>query len=219
MKLEPKHISQFSQNKIFSILLATGFSIFLIQCLHQSYAVQYSNYSSDKYQIQFQYPSDWKLEEKASRVDEGPDIAVFNTTEGVITVQLMNDTSLQALDLRAILNYIYHNPSGGVNSIETRPIEEPSFTTIDNQTAGTFVFMTKEKYGTFLNYPKLAYQDWIVKTPNTLYEISYTSPTELFDNPEITEIRNHFINSIKFLPLNATQSANPSRLDTAGPQL
>jgi hypothetical protein len=45
-----------------------------------SFALEYSNYSSEKFGIHFEYPSTWVLTEKTSRFDEGSDITISSKT-------------------------------------------------------------------------------------------------------------------------------------------
>ena len=40
--------------------------------------MQFTDYTSEKYQIQFQYPSDWLIKEKANRFDKGSQIDISN---------------------------------------------------------------------------------------------------------------------------------------------
>jgi len=60
----------------------------------QSLPLQYSNYTSDKYQIQFQYPSDWLIKEKTTRFEEGSDITISNNNiaSGQIGIIFSNDS-------------------------------------------------------------------------------------------------------------------------------
>lgn len=209
IKWQTKQTTEFCKLKIFLILLATGFSLLvLIQYLQESHAVKYSIHSSDRYQIQFQYPTNWQLMEKTSRFDYDVDVIIVSPMiDGLITVQLMNETGLQALDFRSMVHHFYQHSSSILDdTFEYRSVEQPSFTTIDNQEAGTYLFTTKDKHGTSLKYPKLATQHWIVKTPHSFYLITFTSPTEKFDSPETTKIHNHFINSVKFLNLQPDQT-------------
>ncbi|RPJ32455.1 MAG: hypothetical protein EHM25_00810 [Nitrosopumilales archaeon] len=51
---------------------------FFIPSINGSFALQFTDYTSEKYQIQFQYPSDWLIKEKANRSDEGAEIDISN---------------------------------------------------------------------------------------------------------------------------------------------
>ena len=56
----------------------------------------YSNYTSDKYQIQFQYPTNWEFKEKANRFDEGTDIAISNPNPGGGLIMIVYGNDLRA---------------------------------------------------------------------------------------------------------------------------
>ena len=53
----------------------------------------------------------------------------------VFALQLMNETGLQGLDFRSIVHHFYQHSSIIDNTFECRSVEQPSFTTIDNQEA------------------------------------------------------------------------------------
>ena len=52
--------------------------VFYIPSINGSFALQFTDYTSKKNQIQFQYPSDWQIKEKANRLDEGSQIDISN---------------------------------------------------------------------------------------------------------------------------------------------
>ena len=203
---------ELSRNKIFLIILIVGITVFVLGNANPSFAVQYSNHTSDKYQIQFQYPTDWQLEEKTSRFEEGSDIAITSPTfDQLITIGKMNTSEFGGMGLRETV-YDYYKSSISNYDKETRSIEVPSFSTIDNQESGTYLITTKDKFKE--NAIKWAQQYWLVKTSNGGYLMTYMATTDIFDSPDSTERRNNFIKSIKFLGLgNSTQSSQPSRFD------
>ena len=74
--------------------------IFLQFAVLNSEALQnlnYANYTSYKYKIQFQYPTDWQQSEKIDSRDKGVDIAITknsNTTMAIFWIILGNGTEL-----------------------------------------------------------------------------------------------------------------------------
>lgn len=52
--------------------------VFFIPSINGSFALQFTDYISPKNQIQFQYPSNWQIKEKANRFDEGSQIYISN---------------------------------------------------------------------------------------------------------------------------------------------
>jgi hypothetical protein len=173
-------------------------------------ALQYKNYTSQKYQIQFEYPTTWALEEKTNRFDEGSDIRL--TSGGGSGLDFIGVTYADDL----IRGFGTTNLPSAVNDFldamtndytkDYRVIESPSFNTIDGRNAGTFLFTGKDKFES--NPVSLAAQMWITFLGDHGYSFSFMSPTDNFDSAENAEIRDHFIKSIKFLGANNQTSAN-----------
>lgn len=193
------------------VLLVTffGVAIILIQFNH-SFGLQYSNYTSDKYKIQFQYPSDWQLKEKMSRFDEGTDIQINSPTisGGFILAQYLNESMA---DFRSAF---YDTFKGSISDYkyDYKVIEQPSFTKIANQETGTYLYTRKDNSEDYAT--KWAVQVWLVNLRDRGYLISFSSTADVFDSLETTEARNHFVKSINFLDIgNMTLSTSPSRFD------
>jgi hypothetical protein len=182
------------------------------------FAVQYLNHTSDKYQIQFQIPSDWEFKEKTNRFEEGTDI-VGRTFDlpgfSLITIGRLDNliSEFGSKDLLTGFYDIYKQELGDYTK-EIRVIEKPSFINIDGQKAGTFLITQKDKYGD--NAVRLANQLWVVYVGDHGYLISFGSTTDQFDSPKNIEIRDHFIKSIKFLGANNQTITNTTnRFDTS----
>jgi len=172
-----------------------------------SYAAQYANYTSEKYKIHFEYPADWEVIEKKSGFNEGADVELSSRTilGGSVLIFLINNSAYHDMDLSSYLNQEFNMAISANYDREYNVVEHPSIRTIDNQQAGTFLFTSKDKYDS--NGVRLAIQDWVVKTRNSGYLISYVSAPDVFGNPYSEEIRDHFINSIRFLNVsNVTES-------------
>ena len=176
----------------YSILLFTD---------NNAFAIEFSNYTSEKYGIQFQYPSDWTIKEKASRFDNGTDIIIADyLSNRNITIGCIISTSQigNVFDLFGFQNWVNLVLKGFASGPrkEYKTIEEPSMMSIDGKETGTFLITEQDKYD---DYPvKYAKQFWITNDANSC-SLSFVSPTTTFDNPENIEIRDHFIKSIKFL--------------------
>ena len=181
--------------------------------LNGSQSAAAKNYTSNLYQIQFQYPSNWDLREKTSRFDDGTDISVNSfSPSGFISVQHMNTSEIQDMDLQRLVYEFFKSSIDGDYSNEYKVIEQPSFVTIDNQKAGTYLYTFKDKYEDFAT--KWASQNWIVYAGNHGYLLSFMSSTNQFDTPEMKQIRDQFLKSIKFLGVtNSTNSNIPNRFD------
>jgi len=173
------------------------------------FAIQYSNYTSQKYQIQFEYPSTWALEEKKNRFDEGYDIRLTSDGLGLdlMAVGYADDLirGFGTSDIRSAVTNFYDEVIGAYTQ-DFRTIEPPSFITIDGRNTGTFLVTAKEKYAT--NPYTIATQVWITFVDNRAYTFTFLSTPENFDNPTNTEVRDHFIKSVKFLVLNNQMITN-----------
>jgi len=183
------------------VIIAALLSIFMITLLDTAFAhQQFTTYKSEKYGIQFQYPADWTIKEKASGFDEGGDITV--RSPNLLTmfgIEYKDALSLfRTLDIKEAAKIMISILEASLFGFDVRIIEEPHLVTIDNNTAATAVIAAEERY---YNPPfKFLDQQWIVIIGSNAYLISYLdSPTNDFDSPSHTMIRNHFIKSIKFL--------------------
>lgn len=173
------------------------------------YGIQYLNHTSEKYQIQFQYPSDWVLDEKTGRFDEGDDISIA-TSNALVSVGINYYADLIAgfgsSNLESTVNGWMGQVRASDYSYEYKTIESPSFFNIDGQKTGTFVYTGKEKYST--DAVTVAVQPWITFIGSGGYLISFMTTSDMFDSPENIEIRDHLIKSIKFLGASDTTQSN-----------
>ena len=175
----------------------------------------YSNYSSDRYQIRFNYPSDWEFNEKTNRFEEGTDISIrsFDPAGGfsLITVGRLDNliTEFGSMDLMTGFYDLYKQAIGDYSK-EISVIEQPSFINIDGQKAGTFLYTQKDKYDD--NALRLANQIWVVYAGDHGYLVSFASTPDQFDNEKNVKIRDEFISSIRLLGLeNATNTNTTNR--------
>jgi hypothetical protein len=185
-------------------------SIFLSGVKNNAFAIEYTNYTSEKYGIQFKYPVDWSLSEKNSRFEEGGDIEFKSGTSQFSIFRY--DDPIEAFGSSDLETATEDGLSGYINSMyefDVRTIEDPSYITIDGQKAGTFLVTFKDKYDDFA--VKGANQQWNIFVGDHVYQILNIEPTSSFDSPENTEIRNTFIKSINFL--GDTQPIQKSRFD------
>jgi hypothetical protein len=199
-------------NHIYLLALALVVISFILSA-HDVFALEYSNYTSDKYQIQFQYPSDWTLHEKTDRFETGTAIQITpnSNPNGFLGIGYEDDlirgfgTSDLQSATSAFLNYMTSDYSK-----EYRTIEAPSFVNIDGQKTGTFLFTTEDKYET--NPLPIAMQVWLVYVGSHGYNINFMATTDTFDSTQNIEIRDHLIKSLKFLGAgNAAPSNQTSR--------
>lgn len=204
MKFLTGQLFEFKSINIFFYSIIIGIIGIFICSLpnNTAFAINFTNYTNAKYNIEFQYPSDWEITEKTSRFDEGADISIDSDSiidSGYISIIYIDNPieEIGSKDLRTSLYTLFKQTIGNDYSREYRVIEQPSFTTIGNKDAGTFLYTDKDKYEDYAI--KWARQFWIVLTNDHGYLISSSSSADTFDKPENIEIRDKFINSIKFI--------------------
>jgi hypothetical protein len=178
----------------------------MVSEFNSAFGIEFSNYTSEKYRIQFQYPSNWEVTEKTNRFDESSDIRINNPLQlTLITISyvpnpIIPGTFQDSVDLLfdKLTTYDYTK--------EQKTIEEPTFLTIDGQEAATFLFTSKDKFD--MNAVTIGDQAWLVNNVDDNYVISFLALPATFDSPENTLIRNQFIKSIHFLGVANETAAN-----------
>lgn len=172
----------------------------LLSNVGDTLALEYVNYTSYKYKIQFQYPSDWIQSEKISNHDRGADISVSKNSGNngsLFWIVRGNGTEIGS-DLQAGLQHVMKmlNESNAPNAYEI--IQPPSFTTIDGQMAGTFISYSRHRFGDA--ELETVEQFWLTYVGSVdYYLVAFIAPIQLFTNPDNVMIRSQFINSIRIL--------------------
>ena len=174
--------------------------------------MKYTNFTGDKYQIQFQYPSEWIVEEKANRVKEGSEIDISNKKIGAgeIAIHYYNDLlkSFNTTNFDYLFSDFYKERSTNNLRYEYSTVEPPSFLNVDGQKTGSFLIISKQKGE--VNPIGVEVQYWITIVGNTGYIVEFLSTPENFNTSENVEIRDRFIQSINFIGLNNTTDASGS---------
>lgn len=202
MTLESTRLQKEIRFALVTLTIITTAVIIISTNSQDVFALQYSNHTSNRYQIQFQYPTDWELKEKMGRFDEGTSIAISKIAldnGGLISIGWDNDTvrGFGSADFTTAFYDTFRSLISSDYSKEYGIIEQPSFINIDGQKVGTFLFTQKDKYEE--DAQTYGSQIWLVYVGDHGYLMSFTAPTRIFDSPENIEIRDHFIKSIKFL--------------------
>ena len=178
--------------------------IIFLPNINGSFALQFTDYTSEKYQIQFQYPSDWLIKEKANRSDEGAEIDISNKkiAAGKLRIHFYDDLleSFGTTNLDAAFTKFYSATTTDDNEYEFKIIESPSFVSIDNQRTGSFMLMFKQKNE--VDPVSGAVKYWITFVGNSGYKMEFMATPENFDTLDNIEIRDQFIESIIFLGQN-----------------
>lgn len=192
------------------IVASFVFLILVTLNVSQTFALKYANFTRDKYQIQFQYPSDWVVEEKANRLKEGSEIDISNKKIGTgeIAIHYYNDLlkSFNTTNFDQLFSDLYKERSTDNFGYEYRTVEPPSFLNVDGQKTGSFLIIFKQKAA--VDPIGVEVQYWITFVGNTGYVVQFLSTPENFNTSENIEIRDRFIKSITFIGLNNTTDAN-----------
>lgn len=175
--------------------------ILFIPNVNSSFALQYTNYLSEKYQIAFQYPSDWTVKEKSNKLEEGTEIEVSNKEigDGKIGIHFYDDLleGFGSTDFDfAFSDFYKHRITEDLN-FEYKTIQPPSLLEIDDHKTGSFhiIFSQKEEIDPING----EVQYWITFVGGNGYMIEFLSIPENFDTRDNTEMRDRFISSINFL--------------------
>lgn len=192
------------------IVASFVFLILVTLNVSETFALKYANFTRDKYQIQFQYPSDWVVEEKANRLKDGSEIDISNKKIGTgeIAIHYYNDLlkSFNTTNFDHLFSDLYKERSTDNFRYQYRTVEPPSFLNVDGQKTGSFVIIFKQKAE--VNPIGVEVQYWITFVGKTGYVVEFLSTPENFNTSENVEIRDRFIKSINFIGLNNTTDAN-----------
>ncbi|MDP9305721.1 MAG: hypothetical protein M3O68_05190 [Thermoproteota archaeon] len=186
-----------------------SFTLF-IPNVNVSFALQYTDYLSEKYQIAFQYPSDWTIKEKSNKIAEGTEIEVSDKKigNGKIGIHFYNDLleGFGSTDFDFALSNFYKHRITDDLKFEYKTIQPPSLLEIDSHKTGSFHIMFSQKDEIDPISGEVQY--WITFVGENGYMIEFLSIPENFDTPDNTEMRDRFISSIDFLGLSNTTDAS-----------
>ena len=171
---------------------------FLVALTHVNYcyAIEYLNYTNDKYKVQFQYPAGSIL------IDQIPPVMAVssNSTNETFAINYVFDFSVPQWFGTADLQLATTKDFEIARAESEYPVLEymsPWFTNFHGHKAGTYTLTTK---GSDYDKEKIfKMQAWLINIGPHGYYILYDTERTVFDSPEGIESRNHFINSIKFL--------------------
>lgn len=186
-------------NRVQKSIVLTGFttaitSILLLTIGNNAFAIEYTKYTSENYGIQFEYPSNWQLTEKTSRFDDGPDIRIESGTNQFDIYRYDDpENDLGALNVETASNNVL-NGLLSIDDFNAKIIENQSYIFLGGHRAQTFLISIENDEGI-----KGAHQNWQVFVGDHSYQIINLALASDFDSFENTQIRNHVMDSIKFL--------------------
>lgn len=193
--MKPITITKFS---LIILAFTIGFGFFNINSV---FAIEFLNHTSEKFNISFEYPVDWTVKEPTSRFDDQKitlnSPSIF--TKGQINIAFYEDMTEIAgsNNIQTTTKDLLDDLKNSYTDI-TKVIEKISSLKIGGEDTRTFVISSKDRIEKTSN--PIGSQIWIVFTEKDEgYLIMYMQAAYNFDKPESKEIRDHFINSIKFL--------------------
>jgi len=191
------------------VIFFLSFTLFIPNA-NSSFALQYTNYLSEKYQIAFQYPSDWTIKEKSNRIEEGTEIDVSNKKigDGKIGIHFYDDLleGFGSTDFEFAFSDFYKHRITEDLKFEYKTIQPPSLLEIDGHKTGSFHIMFSQKDEIDPISGEVQY--WITFVGENGYMIEFLSIPENFDTRDNTEMRDRFISSIDFLGLSNSTDGN-----------
>ena len=192
------------------IIASFVFLLVITLNISETLALKYANFTRDKYQIQFQYPSDWVLEEKTNGLKEESETDVSNKKIGTgeIAIHYYNDLlkSFNTTNFDHLFSDFYNERSTDNSKYEYRTVERPSFFNVEGQKTGSFLVIFKQKAE--VDPVDVEVQYWITFVGNNGYVLEFLSTPENFNTSENLEIRDRFIQSINFIGSNNTTDAS-----------
>ncbi len=199
-------------NNIQKSVILTGFIISFIMIIFSTpknniFAVEYDTYTSESLNIEFQFPSNWKLDDEDNQqivLKDPNDSSImititkdpFNRGKGEYRLQSFTDEILEITKEYPSIKIIQ-------NSI---PIST------ENLEMQTFLITDEDKDN---NNEIMPFQYWTFIADGYQYEIIFEqSSLSKFNSPENTELINHFIKSVKFRgDGQSSSSSSTSRFD------
>lgn len=177
----------------------------------------YTTYTSSKYGITFEYPADWDLTEKTNRFANEPDVDVgygFNSFKFMDKDDRLslNDNSFADLEFVTTMGQnAFVKSEDGDRLIESASTDEYR---IDGHETGSFLYTANpvsslglDSSNSFMSF-ETANLVLFVNNDGDVYTLRYSDNVDDFDTSEGEEIRNHILNSFRFLDSNTINDEN-----------
>jgi len=167
---------------------------------------QWKVYTTNKFGFSIQYPQSWTISEKQNRFESGVELTIespdiSDPNRGAFNFVSSGPTPTN--NIRILTNIIIDELVGGFDvDYDRRLIENANITRykIDGENAGAFLFVTDSKeLGDRTPVPVTAAEVVMTIHNGKSYFFQFISSPETFDNPILTDIRQHMFNSIKWL--------------------
>jgi hypothetical protein len=177
----------------------------------------YTTYTSSEYGITFEYPADWDLTEKTNRFTNEPDVDVgygFNSFKFIDKEDRLSLSDNSFLDLEFVTTMgqnTFVESENGDRLIESASTDEYR---IDDHETGSFLYTSNpasslglDSLNSLTSF-ETANLVLFVNNDGDIYTLKYSDDVDDFDTPEGQEIRNHILNSFRFLDSNTNNVEN-----------
>jgi hypothetical protein len=197
-------------NNITKLAMIASFVIFasvliFFASINNIFAVEYKTFTSEIWGIEFQYPDDWDLNYQVDKADNY--IAIINAEENIelhdinpnknddryVYITIFDNIGQQNLrsftesNMKQELEFYKQSEDWTTNIIKT-----PTPIKIGNLQMGTYTLQEQDEDDNVIA------QFWTTVKNNRGYSIEFSTQENIFNSPESTEIRDHFIKSLKF---------------------
>jgi hypothetical protein len=179
-------------------LMLTGFFIASIMVISFSsvfekdvFAIEYNTYTSSALGIEFQYPSDWKVEEEDNGINISRDDEINSSP---IIIQDLGEQGEH--NLKTFTNEWFATVLDLFSGDQIKIIENPITISTGNLEIGTFL-ITYQSWKD--DSDTMAAQNWTFIANEHVYSIQLSTSINTFNSIENTEILDHFIKSVKII--------------------
>jgi hypothetical protein len=202
---------------VYVLMFSLMFGLLLVPTFSYSQPqsnAHFENFVSKAGKFSIDYPGSWTVKEK-NRFDEPNtvNVSIFNAEEE-FSLPRWDISYLGPIgsntSLAEIVNYFFNDrPQRGDPSLHPtiRVIEPINLTkyVIDGESAGSYIYGIRYntsdlKVGEQTVILKVGEQTVITIHNNTAYTLVFNSLADEFDSPVTTQIREHMINSVRWIP-------------------
>jgi hypothetical protein len=176
---------------IFGLVLVPTFSYSQLQS-----NVYFDNFVSKAGKFSIDYPKSWTIKEK-NRFDEPDAVNLTIYKEGGTFAEWRITFGQSNISVPEVVQLMYDRDPG--NKFITRNVEPINLTkyTIDGEAAATYISAYKSISPEY-DIP-IGAQVVVTKHNGTIYAFQFASFSDEFDSPELTNIREHMLESIRWL--------------------
>jgi hypothetical protein len=171
--------------------------------------IQWANYTNDKFGFGVEYPQSWIIEERQNRFENTVETAIIapgtksDTNWGRFNFE--NASPSTTSNIRVLTNLLMDAAIGGFDvDYDGRLIEAANTTRyqLGGERSGAFTYVLDKKDftgGETTTTPDSAIEEVATIHDGKEYIFSFVASPENFDNPTLTQIRQHMFDSIRWV--------------------